>query len=56
MRFSEVVDQAVEFLRRLIDAQHVAREEEGKVLVWAGGTTVVSYQLLPASRRADSEY
>src|SRR6185369_17954555 len=62
MKFSEMVDQAREFLRRrervsyralkrefdlddesledlkaeLIDAQRIAIDEEGKVLVWAG--------------------
>jgi class 3 adenylate cyclase/predicted ATPase len=73
MKFSEVVDQAREFLRRrervsyralkrefdlddesledlkaeLIDAQRIAVDEEGKVLVWAGKgeTEVVSAQL-----------
>jgi class 3 adenylate cyclase/predicted ATPase len=65
MKFSEMVDQAVEFLRRrarvsyralkrefdlddealedlkaeLIDAQRLAVDEEGKVLVWAGEAT-----------------
>jgi hypothetical protein len=64
MKFSEIVDQAVEFLRRrervtyralkrefdlddesledlkaeLIDAQRVAVDEDGKVLVWVGAT------------------
>ena len=63
MRFSELVDQASEFLRQrervsyralkrefdlddetledlkaeLIDARRVARDEDSKVLVWAGG-------------------
>ena len=63
MKFFEVVEQAIELLRRrervtyralkrefelddealddlraeLIDAQRVARDEEGKVLVWTGG-------------------
>ena len=62
MKFSEIVDQAVEFLRRrervsyralkrefdlddesledlkveLIDAQRIAVDEDGKVLVWTG--------------------
>ena len=65
MRFSEVVDQAIEFLRRrervsyrvlkrefdlddealedlkaeLIDAQRIAADEDGKVLVWTGEAT-----------------
>ena len=68
MKFSEMVDQAVEFLRRrarvsyralkrefdlddesledlkveLIDAQRIAVDEDGKVLVWIGATTVAS--------------
>jgi hypothetical protein len=71
MKFSEMVDQAIEFLRRrervsyralkrefdlddesledlkveLIDAQRIAVDEDGKVLVWAGGTTAASSQL-----------
>jgi len=41
----------------LIDAEHVARDEDGKVLVWTGGMTVPSGQLPvpgpehPTSRR-----
>ena len=68
MKFSEMVDQAVEFLRRrervsyralqrefdlddesladlkveLIDAQRIAVDEDGKVLVWIGATPVSS--------------
>jgi len=68
MKFSEIVDQAVEFLRRrervsyralkrefdlddesledlkveLIDAQRIAVDEDGKVLVWVGATPVPS--------------
>jgi class 3 adenylate cyclase/predicted ATPase len=71
MRFSELVDQASEFLRRrervsyralkrefdldddtledlkaeLLDAQRVARDEEGKVFVWAGAAPVPSFEL-----------
>jgi predicted ATPase/class 3 adenylate cyclase len=71
MRFSELVDQASEFLRRreratyralkrefdlddgaledlkaeLIDARRVARDEEGKVLVWGGNASVISARL-----------
>src|SRR5437868_10188787 len=63
MKFSEIVDQAIEFLRRrervsyralkrefdldnesledlkaeLIDAQRIAVDEDGKVVVWTGG-------------------
>jgi len=33
----------------MIDAQRVARDEDGKVLVWTGGTTVASSQLPVAS-------
>jgi len=66
MRFSELVDQAMEFLRQrervsyralkrefdlddesledlraeLIDAQRIAADEDGKVLVWTGAAPV----------------
>jgi len=68
MRFSELVDQAIEFLRQrervsyralkrefdlddesledlkaeLIDAQRIAADEDGKVLVWTGASPVSS--------------
>jgi len=71
MKFSELVDQAGEFLRQrervsyralkrefdlddetledlkaeLIDARRVARDEDGKVLVWTGNASVISSQL-----------
>src|SRR5258707_15752842 len=59
----ELDDEYLEDLKaELIDAEHVARDEEGKVLVWTGSTTVVSAQLSIASspqsfapQTADSE-
>jgi class 3 adenylate cyclase/predicted ATPase len=59
----ELDDEYLEDLKaELIDAEHVARDEDGKVLVWTGSTTVVSAQLSIASspqsfapQTADSE-
>lgn len=43
----ELDDDYLEDLKaELIDAKHLAMDEDGKVLVWAGGTEVLSYQLL----------
>ncbi|MBI3245225.1 MAG: adenylate/guanylate cyclase domain-containing protein [Deltaproteobacteria bacterium] len=55
MKFSEVIMQTLadEFLEDLkaeiIDAKRLAVDENGKVLVWTGGTTVVSFQFLVVS-------
>jgi len=44
-RFS-IDDEYVEDLKaELIDAKRLAMDEDGKVLVWGGGTTVTSSQL-----------
>src|SRR5215210_3485576 len=59
----ELDDEYLEDLKaELIDAEQVAHDEDGKVLVWTGGTTVASSQLsVPTSsqslapRTADSE-
>ena len=46
----ELDDEYLEDLKaELIDAEQVARHEDGKVLVWRGSTTVVSAQLSVAS-------
>jgi hypothetical protein len=37
----------------LIEAEHVAADEGGKVLVWTGGTTVVSSSQPPAPQTSD---
>ena len=76
MKFSEMVDQASEFLRRrerisyralkrefdlddealadlkveLIDAQRIAIDEEGKVLIWAGSKSTAK-----AEKRSSGE-
>ena len=75
MKFSEMVDQAVEFLRRrgrvsyralkrefdlddesledlraeLIDAQRIAVDEDGKVLVWVGASPFSSFEFQVSS-------
>ena len=47
-------DEHLEALKEeLIEAQRVAADDNGKVLVWTGSTTVVSSQFLPVSRSAD---
>jgi class 3 adenylate cyclase len=59
----ELDDEYLEDLKaELIDAEQLARDEDGKVLVWRGSTTVVSAQLSVASsfqplapQTADSE-
>jgi predicted ATPase/class 3 adenylate cyclase len=51
----ELDDEYLEDLKaELIDAEHVAHDEDGKVLVWTGSTIVVSSQLsIPGSSPPD---
>ena len=52
----ELDDEYLEDLKaELIDAEHVAQDEDGKVLVWRGSTTVVSSSQPLAPQTADSE-
>jgi class 3 adenylate cyclase/tetratricopeptide (TPR) repeat protein len=52
----ELDDEYLEDLKaELIDAEHVAHDEDGKVLVWRGSATVVSSSQPLASQTADSE-
>jgi len=49
----ELDDDYLEDLKaELIDAKHLAMDEDGKVLVWAGGTEVVSSQLSVVSSQS----
>jgi class 3 adenylate cyclase len=51
----ELDDEYLEDLKaELIDAEHVAYDEDGKVLVWRGSTTVVSASQPLAPQTADS--
>ena len=48
-------DEYLEDLKaELIDAEHVAHDEDGKVLVWTGSTTVVSSSQPLTLQTADS--
>ncbi|HJY84279.1 MAG TPA: hypothetical protein VKK81_24745 [Candidatus Binatia bacterium] len=51
----EVDEEYLEDLKaELIDAEHVAHDEDGKVLVWRGGTTVVRASPPLAPQTGDS--
>src|SRR6476660_1095692 len=50
----ELEDEYLEDLKaELIDAEHVAHDEDGKVLVWTGSSTVVSSSQPPTPQTGD---
>jgi class 3 adenylate cyclase len=55
-RFALDDDDIEDLKADLIDAKHVAVDEEGKVLVWTGDTTVASSQLSVASSQPPVNY